>query len=95
MQPLKTLDPMEVTDSGMVIEVSPVQPEKTPCPMVSNELLRVTVKGLVQFSNVVPSRTVTELLMVTEANRVQLANAPYPMEATGSGMSTVVRLLQL
>ena len=90
VQPENAPDPMDVTESGMVTEVSPVQPENALSPMDVTESGMVTEVSPVQPENALPPMDVTESPMVTELSEVQPMNTPFPMDVTESPITTVL-----
>ena len=82
---------MEVTELGMVTEVSPEQSAKAPSPIDVTELGMATEVSPEQPEKVHEPMEVTELGMVTEVSPEQSAKAPSPMEVTELGMIVLLQ----
>lgn len=77
---------MEVTELGMAISFSEVQPSKVSSPIEETESGMFIFFSAVQPAKAQPPMEVTESGMIISVSAMQSAKAPFPIEVTESGM---------
>lgn len=88
LQPEKAFVPIDVTDSGIVTEVRPVQLTNIPSLRAVTDSGMVIEARLLQPEKASLPMDVTEFGIVIDARLLQKRKASLPMDVTDSGIET-------